>query len=103
MPNKPSWLLRVDDILADLARPELASLPFPLRAAIETLFGLHRRPVLQIMLVGARRLATYSSLGGSASSPRWKASWGWQRTPLARRQAPLGGGHRGVHAGRPWH
>ena len=49
MPNKPSWLLRVNDILADLSRPELTSLPFLSRAAIETLFGLKRRQAIQIM------------------------------------------------------
>jgi hypothetical protein len=42
-------VLRVNDILTDLSRPELTSLPFLSRAAIEKLFGLKRRQAIQIM------------------------------------------------------
>ena len=71
MPNKPSWLLGVNDILADLARPELASVPFLSRAAIENLFGLKRRQSIQIMhAVGGFQLGTAFVVARSDLS-RW--------------------------------
>ena len=49
MPSKPSWLLRVNGILEDLNKPDLASLPFLTRAAIERLFALKRRQAIRLM------------------------------------------------------
>ena len=49
MPNKPSWLLRVTQILKDLDREEMAAHPFLTRAAVEKLFGLKRRQAIELM------------------------------------------------------
>ena len=49
MPNKPSWLLRVNEILEDLGGPEMAAHPFLTRAAVEKLFGLKRRQAIELM------------------------------------------------------
>jgi len=49
VPNKPSWLLRVNEILEDLIGPKMASHPFLTRAAVEELFGLKRRQAIELM------------------------------------------------------
>ena len=49
MPNKPSWLLRVNEILEDLGGEEMAAHPFLTRAAAEKPFGLKRRQAIQLM------------------------------------------------------
>lgn len=49
MPNKPSWLLRVNSILEDINGSEMASHPFLTRAAVEKLFGLKRRQAIELM------------------------------------------------------
>ena len=78
MPNKPSWLLRVNEILEDLGGEEMAAHPFLTRAAVEKLFGLKRRQAIELMhsvagyrigktlVVGRARLAAWlrrASLG----------------------------------------
>jgi hypothetical protein len=49
VPNKPSWLLRVNEILEDLGGAEMAAHPFLTRAAVEKLFGLKRRQAIELM------------------------------------------------------
>jgi len=49
VPNKPSWLLRVNEILEDLNGPQMAAHPFLTRAAVEELFGLKRRQAIELM------------------------------------------------------
>ena len=49
MPNKPSWLLRVNEILEDLGGAEMAAHPFLTRGAVEKLFGLKRRQAIELM------------------------------------------------------
>lgn len=49
MPDQPSWLDRVSEILATLNEPELVSLPFLTRASIESLFCLRRRQAIKLM------------------------------------------------------
>ena len=49
MPNKPSWLLRVNEILEDLNGPKMAAHPFLTRAAVEELFRLKRRQAIELM------------------------------------------------------
>jgi len=49
MPNKPSWLLRVNGILEDLNSEDMAVHPFLTRAAVEKLFGLKRRRAIELM------------------------------------------------------
>jgi hypothetical protein len=49
MPNKPSWLLRVNEILEDLGGAEMAAHPFLTRASVEKLFGLKRRQAIELM------------------------------------------------------
>ena len=78
MPNQPSWLLRVNEILEDLASDEMAAHPFLTRAAVEKLFALRRRQAIELMhsvegyrigktlVVGRARLAAWlrrASLG----------------------------------------
>jgi len=49
MPSKPSWLLRVNEILEDLTGPKMAAHPFLTRAAVEELFRLQRRQAIELM------------------------------------------------------
>ena len=90
MPNKPSWLLRVNDILADLARPELASVPFLSRAAIENLFGLKRRQSIQIMhavggfQIGKAFVVARSDLTRWLRRASLGAQVGWEQARYAR-------------------
>ena len=90
MPNKPSWLLRVNDILADLARPELASVPFLSRAAIENLFGLKRRQSIQIMhavggfQIGKAFVVARSDLTCWLRRASLGAQVGWEQARYAR-------------------
>src|ERR1700733_6036220 len=77
VPNKPSWLLRLNDILADLPRPELTSLPFLSRAAVKKGFGLKgRQPTQNMHAVGgfqigkAFAVARYYARATSTLSPR---------------------------------
>jgi|ERR1039458_4271380 hypothetical protein len=49
MPNKPSWLLRVNEVLEDLGGEEMATHPFLTRASVEKLFGLKRRQAIELM------------------------------------------------------
>jgi hypothetical protein len=49
VPNQPSWLLRVNEILEDLGDAEMATHPFLTRAAVEKLFRLKRRQAIQLM------------------------------------------------------
>ena len=49
MPSKPTWLLRVNEILEHLTGPKMAAHPFLTRAAVEKLFGLKRRQAIELM------------------------------------------------------
>jgi len=49
VPNKPSWLLRVNEILEYLTSPQMAVHPFLTRAAVEELFRLKRRQAIELM------------------------------------------------------
>ena len=53
MPDQPTWLERVPEILAQLGSPD--SPPFLDRPAVERLFGLRRRQAIELM----RRLPGY--------------------------------------------
>ena len=74
MPNKPSWLLRVNAVFEDLSGLELTPLPSLSRAALEKLFGLQRRQAIQIMLpvggfqIGRCRLHGCASLADAGFS-----------------------------------
>ena len=49
MPSKPSWLLRVNEVLEDLGGEKMTTHPFLTRAAVEKLFGLKRRQAIELM------------------------------------------------------
>ena len=104
MPDKPSWPLRVNDILTDLSRPELTSLPFLSRAAIEKHFGLQRRQAIQIITCH-RRLPSRQGVRHSAAAPHRLAGRPLRlaTNSTGKTHGAAGRGASRVHAVKPWH
>lgn len=93
MPDQPSWIQRVPEILAKLSAFET---PFLDRPAIEALFGLRRRQAIHLLgrlggyQVGKTYLVPREAVGEFLKDPdRWSASAG-ERGRFERVQRALG-------------